>query len=131
MKKVFAKWGGRFGAVVLSIMVSFSLLSSVFGEDLEQGKKLFEEKCSRCHSLDGLGNSKMAAILKVPLKKIDLVHGKGGLMTPYEIEALVDAGNHRMPTYRGKLTDIEIHNVSRYVVTLIASQKQKDAGSQK
>ena len=119
--------------MVLLVLTAFSIAfySPALGEDLEQGKKLFGEKCSRCHGLDGNGNAKMASILKVPSQKVDLVHGKGGQMTSYEIEALVDAGNHRMPTYRGKLTDIEIHNVARYVVTLITYQKQKESGSSK
>ena len=131
MGKAVVKAVGRFGVVSFAVMAVLSLCPAVFGEDLEQGKKLFGEKCSRCHGLDGLGNPKMAAILKVPVEKINLVWGKASHMSSYEIEALVDAGNHRMPTYRGKLDDIEIHNVARYVVTLITFQKEEEKKSSK
>lgn len=131
MRDVVGKFAGCLGIVALSTTFLLSFCPPGFSEDLEQGKKLFGEKCSRCHGLDGLGNPKMAAILEVPVEKINLVWGKAGHMSSYEIEALVDAGNHRMPTYRGKLDDIEIHNVARYVVALVAYEKQEKSGSPK
>jgi mono/diheme cytochrome c family protein len=121
----------RFIPFLLSLVLFLPLSSKVLGEDLELGKQLFEGKCARCHSVDGGGNPKMAKILKVPVEKLNLRRKKVAQMSPYQIEALVDSGNHRMPPYRGKLTDDQIHDVARYLVTLLAYEKQKESPAPK
>ena len=106
-----------------SIFAPALLCAPAWGADLKAGEKIYERTCSHCHGMDGTGNAKMAATLKVDREKINLTKGKASHMTAYEIEALVDAGNHPMPPYRGKLDDLEIHNVAKYVKTFIAYRK--------
>jgi len=108
----------------LSLLVSLTGLSAALGENIEIGKKLFEGKCARCHGMDGKGNKKMVKILKVSIKKVNLHRKEIGRMSVYQIEELVDSGKHRMPKYRGKLTDSEIHDVAQYVKFLAGNESQ-------
>ncbi len=110
----------------LSLTVFLSTFCTALGEDLELGKKLFEGKCARCHGKVGTGNPKMAKLLKVPLKKVDLHRDEVVRMSAYQIEAMIDSGKHRMPKYRGKLTDMQIHEIAQYVKTLTGNESRKE-----
>lgn len=107
-------------------LLSLPFFSTALGQNLEMGKKLFEGKCARCHGKEAAGNPKMARLLKVPLAKIDLRREEISSMSIYEVEALVDSGKHRMPTYRGKLTDTQIHEIARYLKFLVGNESQKE-----
>lgn len=87
------------------------------GSNIEFGKKFFAGKCARCHGKDGSGNPKMTQLLNVPLKKINLRRVEVQGMSVIQIEEKIDSGKHRMPKYRGKLTDSQIHDIAAYVKT--------------
>lgn len=70
----------------------------------------------------------MAKLLKVPVKKIDLHRADVVKMSAYQIEVMVDTGKHRMPKYRGKLTDAQIHDVAWYVKTLTGNESVEENG---
>jgi len=106
--------------------VLFSLSTAVKADDLEQGRKLFEGKCARCHGKDGTGNAKMAPNLKVDTDKLNLHRDEVVHKTLFEIETMVDSGDHKMPKYRGKLTDAQIHQVAMYMKQLTGNASAKD-----
>lgn len=121
---------GHYGLFLgfLSLTISLSVFSMAQAKDLEQGQKYFEGKCARCHEKDGTGNPKMAKILKTPLAKINLHRKEVVNMSIYQIESMIDTGKHRMPTYRGKLTDDQITEIAQYVKVMVGNETQKEEG---
>lgn len=111
--------------VLVCLAVFLSAFSTVRAAD-EVGKTLFEGKCARCHAKDGTGDAKMAKLLKVSLKKINLHRDEVLRMSSFQIETMIDTGKHRMPKYRGKLTDMQIHDVAQYVKILTGNVSQED-----
>lgn len=102
------------------LFAAFCMPVFTFAQDgnLGLGKKYFEGKCARCHGKDARGSDKMAHHLGIPLQRIDLGRGEVLKMSIYQIEAMIDSGKHRMPKYRGKLTDAQIHDIAMYVKKL-------------
>ncbi len=105
--------------VILALLCYVLSFSTVFGDELVTGKKLFEGKCARCHAKDATGNPKMLKLLNVTRDKINLHRDEVVRMSVFQIETMVDSGKHRMPNYRGKLTDDQIHEVALYLKSLI------------
>jgi mono/diheme cytochrome c family protein len=46
---------------VLFLMTAFLAADTALGDDISQGKQLFQEKCTICHGADGKGNGPAAA----------------------------------------------------------------------
>ncbi len=107
--------------VILFLGFSIPVLSRAQESQMEFGKKYFEGKCARCHGKDGAGNAKMARLLNTPLQKMNLHRKEVLRMSVIQIEAMIDTGKHRMPKYRGKLTDSQIHGIASYVKVLTTS----------
>jgi mono/diheme cytochrome c family protein len=110
----------------LSFATLFLIASTAKADDLQQGKKLFEGKCARCHGKDGLGNPKMAPNLKVDASQLNLHRDEVVHKSVFEIETMVDSGDHKMPKYRGRLTDTQIHQVALYLKQLTGNASAKD-----
>lgn len=113
-----------FLSLAFLLLTAFCLpaLSLAQGNSLELGKKSFDGKCARCHGKDGTGSAKMAQLLKIPVKKINLHRAEVLKMSIFQIESMIDTGKHRMPKYRGKLTDTQIHDIATYVKFLIGNE---------
>ena len=131
------KW--QFVWLVRSFLFSTLLIAAFFtpnlspaqGSNLDFGKKYFEGKCARCHGKDGAGNPKMTHLLDISLDKINLHRDEVRRMSVIQIEAMIDSGKHRMPKYRGKLTDNQIHDIASYVNQLSKIEIPKSGKTQK
>ena len=60
----------------------------------------------------------MVKLLNVTKDQINLHRDSVIHMSIFQIENRVDSGKHRMPKYRGKLTDAQIHEVAAYLKNL-------------
>lgn len=70
------------------------------------GQELFEAKCSVCHGTDGTAGRANAANLQV--SKID----------SNAVFKTISEGKNGMPSFKGSLTEIEIHKIANYVYSL-------------
>lgn len=48
---------------ILFLMTAFLAVDTALGDDISQGKQLFQDKCTICHGADGKGNGPAAAAL--------------------------------------------------------------------
>lgn len=74
--------------------------------NVENGKKLFEEKCQLCHGTDGTAGIAGAANLQQ--SKLDTLH----------TISIVTAGKNAMPSFREQLGTGEIEQIAHYVFSL-------------
>ena len=86
---------------------------SVSPERLERAKRVFAEKCARCHGADGRGRTVTGDMLGVP-DFTDENWWKGGL-TDARLTASVTEGRDEMPPFGRKLTRREIAALVAYV----------------
>lgn len=72
---------------------------------------VFKTKCVICHSGDGSGNSPMGKMMKVPdLKSADVQK-----LPDAELTQAISAGKNKMPPFKGKLSDEQIHSLVSYI----------------
>ncbi len=83
--------------------------STVCAADLEQGKKIFEDKCMSCHGADGKGSAKMSEMLKVKVADLTASHKSDA-----EILQLLTEGKKPMPSFGKRLSKEEMHAVAEY-----------------
>lgn len=83
--------------------------STVSAADLEQGKKIFEDKCLSCHGADGKGNAKMSEMLKVKIADLTASH-----KSEAEILKLLSEGKKPMPSFAKRLSKEEMGAVAEY-----------------
>jgi len=74
--------------------------------NVENGKKLFGEKCQLCHGADGTAGIAGAANLRQ--STLDTVH----------VISLVTTGKNAMPSFREQLGTGEIEQIAHYVFSL-------------
>ncbi len=78
------------------------------------GAEIFKAKCQMCHGPDGLSNTPVARMLKIPsLKDPKVVSATDSAMFTQ-----IKNGKNKMPPFNGKLTDAQIKTVIAYVRTL-------------
>lgn len=75
------------------------------------GEQVYKAKCAMCHGQDGLATTPVAKMMAVPSFKAPAV----AKMTESEEIAAVSNGKGKMPAYKGKLTDAQIHDVVVYI----------------
>lgn len=88
-------------AAILAVLFATSALAG-------EGADVFTKKCAACHGKDGKAQTPMAQRLGAT----DLTALKKG---EKDVEKAVAEGKGKMPAFKGKLTDKEIHEVSEYV----------------
>lgn len=93
---------------------SLCLSAHAFAQDPEAGKKLFEVKCSVCHSTDDM-ETRIGPPLK-GAKTGTLSSGKYANHTT--ILKQIDEGGKGMPVFRELLTKEQKENIISYVLTL-------------
>lgn len=103
--------------IILCLMIfilSFSLANAT-----EDGKKIYEKKCTTCHGKDGKGNRAMLKTLKVDASLLDLLD-KGTLeKLDEELISIISKGINKMPAYEKALKDEEIKDVISYIRSLV------------
>ena len=69
------------------------------------GAAVYKAKCATCHGVDGSGQTPMGKSMKLR----DLRSPEVQKQSDKELYAVTADGKGKMPAYKGKLTDAEIH----------------------
>jgi mono/diheme cytochrome c family protein len=92
---------------LLAISLVFILMQPAVAQQPEvQGKKIYENKCARCHGKDGTRGLFGAKNLKV------------SRLNDNDLYKTISNGRDIMPSWKDKLTPESIQTVIRYVKTL-------------
>ena len=87
--------------------------------DVASGKKVYVEKCLRCHGAGGKGDGpKAAALSKKAFDYTDKT--KMAEVADAELKQALLDGNPPMPAYRGSLSDKDVDEVIAYIRTFAA-----------
>ena len=103
-------------------------------ESVNRGKSLYEQFCMDCHGEDGKGAGPKAVQLEKPpadLTKSGVHVSRYGLTTIVDfphyssdiIKTKIEEGNKIMPPLKEKLKQLEIDDVTNYVLHLIYGEK--------
>jgi mono/diheme cytochrome c family protein len=93
-------------------MTAFLAANTALGEDISQGKQLFQEKCTICHGADGKGNGPAAtALSKHPADFNNPEFWKGDV--DKKISDIVRNGRPPMPAF--SLSSDEIQTIIDYM----------------
>ena len=101
-----------------TLTVSIGLLAfpAAWGADLTNGKKVYKDKCLKCHGEKGKGDGPKADTLeKKPADYTDkafMVKFTDGKLKEEVLE-----GKPPMPSFKGKLTDKDLDDVIAYIRT--------------
>ena len=76
-----------------------------------QGKKIFEDKCVRCHGENGSGDTALGK----PLGAMDLRSAPVQALTDAQIYTQIDKGKGNMPPFGGALKPAQIDDLIAYV----------------
>lgn len=103
--------------IILCLMIfilSFSLANAT-----EDGKKIYEKKCTTCHGKDGKGNRAMLKTLKVDASLLDLLDKETLDKTDDELASTTSKGINKMPAYGKDLKDEDLRNIISYIRSMI------------
>lgn len=98
-----------FTVLIGVLLGNFLLMAPVIAADLEQGAQVFSVHCAGCH-VNGGNIVRRGKNLK--LKTLE----RNGLDSVEAIAQLVTNGKGIMSAYGDRLTEVEIQNVSAYVL---------------
>ena len=102
-------------ATLLSV-ASVALITRAFGADLAKGKKVYTDKCLKCHGEKGRGDGPRAYDLsKKPADYTD--KEKMSKFTDADLKKVVHEGKKPMPAFGKKLSDEDIDGVIAYIRT--------------
>jgi len=80
----------------------------------DSAQNLYKTKCASCHGIQGDAATPMAKALKVlPFKDPVMIKASDA-----QFVASTKNGKGKMPAYAGKLTDVQIDEVTAYIRTL-------------
>lgn len=84
--------------------------------DVANGKKVYADKCARCHGTSGKGDGPKAETLeKKPADYTD--EKKMGEFTDAQLKKITLEGKQPMPAYQGKVSDKDLDDVIAYIRT--------------
>ncbi len=104
--------------VVGALCLGLSLISAsaVAAADLANGKKVYADKCVRCHGSTGKGDGPKADTLeKKPADYTD--KKKMGEFTDAQLKKITLEGKQPMPAYEGKMSAKDLDDVIAYIRT--------------
>jgi len=96
------------GFAVLAFALVFSTLA------LADGGADFKAKCAMCHGADGAGQTSMGKAMKLR----DLGSADVQSQSDADLNGIITNGKGKMPSYNGKLTADQIHDLVKYIRTL-------------
>jgi len=117
---------------IVSIMGVATLLSvsgaawvaPAFGADLAKAKKIYVDKCLKCHGEKGKGDGPKAWDLsKKPADYTD--KEKMSKFTDADLRKVVKEGKKPMPAFGKKLSDEDIDGVITYIRTFVGARAEK------
>ncbi len=99
---------------MMLLVVGAVLVAPAFGEDLAKGKKIYTDKCLKCHGEKGKGDGPKAKDLeKKPADYTD--KEKMAKFTDADLKKAVKEGKKPMPAFGKKLSEQDIDEVIGYV----------------
>lgn len=102
------------------ILVAAAVLAAASARAAEEEKitaeKYYASKCASCHGKDGKGSEKMAKMLKVDAKELDLVSSDDS--DEEFLKATLEGKGKKMPAYKDKLKGLDPKELLAYVKTL-------------
>ncbi len=97
----------------LLVLILFFSSRSSFAQN--SGEDTFKAKCQVCHGADGLGDTPVGKSLAVPSYNAP----DARKLSDADLTDIIKNGkNHKMPAFRGQLTDGQIKDVVTYIHTL-------------
>jgi len=112
------------GVATLLSVAGAAWVAPAFGADLSKGKKVYTDKCLKCHGEKGRGDGPRAYDLsKKPADYTD--KEKMSKFTDADLKKVVEKGKKPMPAFGAKLSDEEIGGVIAYIRTFAGSRAEK------
>jgi mono/diheme cytochrome c family protein len=106
----------RLTAAATALLIGVAITSPTAAVDLENAKKIYVDKCLRCHGKNGRGDGPKAKELKKqPANYTD--KKKMAAISDEKLKHEILDGTSPMPAYRGKLTDGEVDDLIAYIRT--------------
>jgi len=102
------------GIIVMAVL----LVTVVKPQSASDGKTVFDAKCAMCHAKDGKGNPAVKGMAGGDLAKLNLVDEGTSKLTDGDLINTINNGKNKMPAYKGKLTDVQINSIVKYIRTL-------------
>jgi cytochrome c6 len=94
-----------------------SIVRADNGQNGASGASTFRAKCAVCHGQDG-GGSQVGKTMNVP----DLRSSAVQKQTDSELAQIISAGKGGMPSFKGSLSDDQIHGLVTHVRSLAAKK---------
>jgi mono/diheme cytochrome c family protein len=113
MQRPLWKMGAqRFGLSVL-VAVLFAVMWAPMSQaaSAQEGKKIFEDKCAKCHGDDGSGNT----VIGKAVKAADLRSADANKKTDAELYTQIENGKGNMPPFGSALDKEQINDLIAYV----------------
>ena len=110
-------------ALVSLILLAVPFSASAQAGKAEDGQKLFDQDCSKCHGPDGSGNTPIGKAVGAK----DLRSPEALKLTDAQIYTQIDQGKGNMPPFGGTLNKAQIDDLIAYVHAL----GKKQAGGKK
>lgn len=124
MQKPLVKLGTlRFGLGVLALLFAVTWASTSQAGGVQEGKKIFEDKCATCHGEDGSGDT----VIGKAVKAADLRSADADKKTDTELYQQIDKGQGIMPRFGSSLDKEQINDLIAYVRELGKAQAGKKA----
>ncbi len=112
------------GVATLLSVAGAALAAPAFGADLSKGKKVYADKCLKCHGEKGKGDGPRAYDLsKKPADYTD--REKMSKFTDADLKKVVKEGKKPMPAFGAKLSDEDIEGVIAYIRTFAGARAGK------
>jgi cytochrome c oxidase cbb3-type subunit 3 len=110
-----AFWNTRNGLIISLSLFLLAIPYSAFAQagKAENGQKLFDENCSKCHGPDGSGNTQIGKAVGAK----DLRTPEAQKLTNAQISTQIDQGKGNMPPFTGTFSKEQVNDLIAYVRT--------------
>jgi mono/diheme cytochrome c family protein len=101
----------KISPIIVAILLGVSVVTRPSGAGSGSGAEIFQEKCAGCHGPDGRAQT----YLGKKIKAADLTSDAVQQQNDAQLLETVQDGKKKMPAFKGKLGETEIHAVVAYV----------------
>ena len=115
----------KIGAMAILSLILFAIPHSAAAQagKAEEGQKLFEVNCAKCHGPDGSGDTPIGKAVGAK----DLHSAEAQKLTGAQIFTQIDQGKNNMPPFGGSLDKAKINDLVAYVKVLSKKGAAKKA----
>jgi len=115
----------KIGAMAILPLFLFAIPHSAAAQagKAEEGQKLFEVNCAKCHGPDGSGDTPIGKAVGAK----DLHSAEAQKLTDAQIFTQIDQGKNNMPPFGGSLDKAKINDLVAYVKVLRKKAAEKKA----